>query len=133
MKLMNYSKITFLILILFIVGYTVQAQSLKVPKADMSSQLMGILDKSADGLSLSSDQKGKLTTDNKSFVDKLIKIQNGSDSDENKKSSFLGLKNSRTKFLTDLLGSSLLQKYSGNLLKSINPLKSKLGLAALAF
>ncbi|WP_075350670.1 hypothetical protein [Algoriphagus marinus] len=130
---MNYSKITFLILFLFIGGYTVQAQSLKVPKMDMSSQLLGILDKGADGLSLSSDQKGKLTTDNKSFVDKLMKIQNGSGSDDEKKEGFLNLKNSRTKFLTDLLGSGLFQKYSGNILKSINPLKSKLGLAALAF
>jgi len=130
---MNYSKLTFLILFLFIGSYTVQAQSLKVPKMDMSSQLLGILDKGGDGLSLSNDQKGKLNTDNKSFVDKLMKIQNGSDSDENKKTAFLGLKNSRTKFLTDLLGKSLFQKYSGNILKSINPLKSKLGLAALAF
>jgi hypothetical protein len=130
---MNYSKITLFLVFLFIGGYVVQAQSLKLPKADMSSQLMGILDKSADGLSLSGDQKTKLTKDNKSFVEKLMTIQNGSGTDDSKKASFLGLKNSRTKFLTDLLGSSLLQKYSGNLLKSINPLKSKLGLAALAF
>jgi hypothetical protein len=130
---MNYSKITFLILFLLVGSYAVQAQSIKAPKMDMSSQLLGILDKSADGLSLNNDQKEKLTKDNNSFVEKLLKIQNGSDSDDTKKAAFLGLKNSRTKFLTDLLGSSLLQKYSGNLLKSINPLKSKLGLAALAF
>ena len=130
---MIYSKITFLLLFIFTGGYTVQAQSLKVPKMDMTSQLLGILDKSADGLSLSGDQKGKLTADNKSFVDKLMKIQNGAGSDDEKKEGFLNLKNSRTKFLTELLGNNLLQKYSGNLLKSINPLKSKLGLAALAF
>jgi hypothetical protein len=76
----------------------------------MSSQLLGIMDKSADGLTLSSDQKGKLTTDNKSFADKLMKVQNSSGTDDDKKSAFLGLKNSSTKFLTDFLGSSLLQK-----------------------
>jgi hypothetical protein len=130
---MNYSKITFLVLFLFLGSYAVKAQSLKVPKMDLSSQLLGILDKSADGLSLNSDQKGKLSTDNKSFVDKLMKIQNGSGSDDEKKAGFLNLKNSRTKFLTSLLGNDLLKKYTGNLLKSINPLKPKLGLAALAF
>lgn len=130
---MNYSKITLLIFFLLIGGYTAQAQSLKLPKADLSSQLMKIMDKSADGLSLSKDQMSKLTKDNKGFVEKLMDIQNGSGTDDTKKAAFLGLKNTRTKFLTDLMGSSLLQKYSGNLLKSINPLKSKLGLAALAF
>jgi hypothetical protein len=79
------------------------------------------------------NQSERAIKDNNSFVEKLMKIQNGSDSDDTKKVAFIGLKNSRTKFLTDLLGSSLFQKYSGNLLKSINPQKSKLELAALAF
>jgi hypothetical protein len=56
---MNYSKITFLILFLLVGSYAVQAQSIKAPKMDMSSQLLGILDKSADGLSLNNDQKEK--------------------------------------------------------------------------
>ncbi len=130
---MNSSKITLFLLLFLFGSYSLHAQSLKVPKADMSSQLLGIMDKSANGLTLTGDQKSKLSTDNKSFVDKLLKIQDGSGSDDDKKAAFLGLKNSRTKFLTDLLGSDLFSKYAGNVLKGINPLKSKLGLAALAF
>lgn len=60
-------------------------------------------------------------------------INKSDKSDDDKKAAFLGLKNNRTKFLTSLLGNDLFKKYSGQILKSINPLKSKLGLAALAF
>lgn len=129
---MKLNKFLFAFAIMVFVGLSVQAQGLKVPKLDISSQILGILN-DTKGLDLSSDQKGKLETNNKSFVDELMKINNGSASDEDKKSSFLGLKNNRMKFLTGLMGNDLFQKYSGQILKSINPLKSKLGLAALAF
>lgn len=84
-------------------------------------------------MNLTGDQKTKLTNENKSFVDKLFKITEASESDDTKKAGILNLKNSRTKFLIDLLGNDLLSKYAGNVLEAINPLKSKLGLAALAF
>jgi len=129
---MKLNKFLFAFAIMAFVGLSVQAQGLKVPKLDMASQVLGILN-DTKGLDLSSDQKGKLETNNKSFVDELMKINDGSASDEDKKASFLGLKNNRIKFLTGLLGNDLFQKYSGQILKSINPLKSKLGLAALAF
>ncbi|MBY5949684.1 hypothetical protein OU792_08895 [Algoriphagus sp. NF] len=109
-----------------------QAQGLKIPKMDLSSQVLGILD-NTKGLGLNADQESKLKKDNKSFVDDLMKISGSNASDEDKKASFLGLKNKRTKFLMDLMGSDLFKKYSGQILKGINPLKSKLGLAALAF
>jgi hypothetical protein len=108
------------------------SQGLKIPKMDLSSQVLGILNNTS-GLGLGDDQESKLKVDNQSFVDQLMKISNSTASDDDKKASFLGLKNTRTKFLTSLLGNELFQKYSGQILKSINPLKSKLGLAALAF
>jgi hypothetical protein len=129
---MKLNKFLFAFAIMAFVGLSAQAQGLKVPKLDMASQVLGILN-DTKGLDLNSDQKGKLETNNKSFVDDLMKINNGSASDDDKKAVFLGLKNNRTKFLTSLLGNDLLKKYSGQILKSINPLKSKLGLAALAF
>ncbi|HSF53931.1 MAG TPA: hypothetical protein VLA71_09280 [Algoriphagus sp.] len=129
---MNKSKFLSLLLVLLFVGFAAQAQVPKIPVADLSKQVLGILDNTS-GLNLSADQTTKLKSNNKTFVDQLFKITNGSDSDETKKSNILNLKNGRTKFLTDLLGSELFQKYSGNVLKAINPLKSKLGLAALAF
>lgn len=130
---MNYSKTLLLLFFLLAAGISAQAQGLKMPKMDLSSQVLGILNSSADGLNLTSDKSKILENNNKSFVDDLMKIQNGSGSDEDKKASFLGLKNSRTKFLINLLGNDLFKKYAGQILKSINPLKSKLGLAALAF
>lgn len=129
---MKLNKFLFAFAIMAFLGLSAQAQGLKVPKLDMSSQILGILN-DTKGLDLNSEQKGKLETNNKSFVDDLMKINNGSASDDDKKAAFLGLKNNRTKFLTSLLGNDLFKKYSGQILKSINPLKSKLGLAALAF
>jgi hypothetical protein len=127
-------KLTLLALVgvfIFLANNT-HAQGLKIPKMDLSSQVLGILD-NTKGLNLNADQESKLKSNNKSFVDELMKINGSNASEEDKKASFLGLKNKRTKFLTDLLGSDLLKKYSGQILKGINPLKSKLGLAALAF
>ncbi|MCS5489047.1 MULTISPECIES: hypothetical protein [Algoriphagus] len=116
---------------LFFFSFQAEAQ-VKLPKMDLSSQVLDILD-NTKGLGLNSDQESKLKTNNKSFVDELMKITGGSGSDDDKKASILGLKDKRTKFLMDLLGNDLVKKYTGQILKGINPLKSKLGLAALAF
>ncbi|UZD23256.1 hypothetical protein PBT90_07625 [Algoriphagus halophytocola] len=129
---MNKFKIVLGLGLLLFLSSNVNAQGLKIPKVDLSSQVLGILN-DTDGLDLNSDQKEKLTKNNSSFVDELTNISKSGKSDDDKKAAFLGLKNKRTKFLTDLLGSDLFKKYSGQILKSINPLKSKLGLAALAF
>ncbi|MBN3519571.1 hypothetical protein JYB62_06105 [Algoriphagus lutimaris] len=129
---MNLNKFLIAFAMLAFVGLSAQAQGLKIPKMDIASQVLGILN-DTKGLDLSSDQQSKLEVNNKSFVDDLMKINGSSASEDDKKASFLNLKNSRTKFLTDLLGSDLFKKYSGKILQSINPLKSKLGLAALAF
>ncbi len=129
-------KLILATLVLFLVGIgTTQAQGLKIPSTKeigMANDVLKILN-NTDGLDLSSDQKSKLEADNKTFVADVLKTNESKLSDEEKEKAFLGLKNKRTKFLTDLLGSDLFKKYSGQILKAINPLKSKLGLAALAF
>ncbi|WP_139352815.1 hypothetical protein [Algoriphagus sp. A40] len=132
---MNKTKFISAFLFMVFLGFAAQAQIPKVPNAGasaLSTQVLGILDNTS-GLNLSGDQSTKLKTNNKSFVDQLMKITGGSDSDDTKKSNILNLKNGRMKFLNELLGNELTQKYMGNVLKAINPLKSKLGLAALAF
>lgn len=136
------SKLQFILsfALLFVLSVNVNAQTIPsvkspkmdIPEVDLSSQVLGILN-NTDGLGLNSDQKDKLTKDNSSFVDQLMDISKSGKSDDDKKAAFLGLKNNRTKFLTSLLGNDLFRKYSGQILKSIGPLKNKLGLAALAF
>ncbi|MDN3203466.1 hypothetical protein [Algoriphagus sediminis] len=129
-------KLILATLVLFLVGIgTTQAQGLKVPSTKelgMAKDLLDILN-NTEGMDISSDQKSKLESNNKDFVADLLKTNESKLSDDEKKEAFLGLKNKRVKFLTDLLGSDLFKKYSGQILKAINPLKSKLGLAALAF
>lgn len=129
---MKTSKFLSAFLILFLVAFAAHAQIPKLPKADLSKQVLSILD-NTKGLNLTGDQTSKLKTNNKSFVDQLFKITNGTGSEDEKKKGILGLKEGRSNFLTNLLGQALAQKYLGNVTKGINPLKSKLGLAALAF
>lgn len=137
---MNKFKLILGIAILIMLSAHVNAQTIPsvkspkmdLPEMDLSSQVLGILN-TTDGLDLTADQKDKLTKENSSFVDQLMNISKSGKSDDDKKAAFLGLKNNRTKFLTGLLGNDLFKKYSGQILKSINPMKSKLGLAALAF
>lgn len=133
---MNKLKFTLGFALIMLLGTSVNAQTVKLkmdlPELDFSTQLLGILN-STDGLVLSSDQKDDLFQKNSSFVDQLMYITKSEKSEENKKTAFLNLKNNRTDFLTDLMGNDLLRKYSDKILKSITPLKSKLGLAALAF
>lgn len=132
---MKNLKILSFLFFFMLLGFAAHAQVPKVPNvgsADLSKQVLGILDNTS-GLNLTGDQSTKLKANNKSFVDQLMKITGGTGSEDSKKSSILNLKNGRMKFLNDLLGNELTQKYMGSVLKSINPLKSKLGLAALAF
>lgn len=133
---MNMSRFIPAFLFVFLLAFAAHAQIPSLPKAagvdPVAKQLLGILD-NTKGLNLTSDQSSQLTANNKTFVDQLMKIAGSSDSEDAKKSSILNLKDGRLKFLTSLLGKELSQKYMGNVLKSVNPLKSKLGLAALAF
>lgn len=122
----------FVIALMAFVGLEAQAQTLKVPGGDLTSQVLGILDKT-DGLGLSADQDSKLKANNKTFVDEVFGVLNGSLGDDAKKSKFLDLKKTRQNFLLGLLGQQLLGKYNGGVNKLIGPLKKQLGLAALAF
>lgn len=128
---MQFQKSILTLFLFLFVGFVANAQISK-PSIDISSQLLGILD-NTKGLKITGDQKSSLSLENKSFVEQLLKITSGTESEDQKKSSILNLKNSRTKILTSILGKQLLGKYTGSILKSIGPLKSKLGLAALAF
>lgn len=133
---MNATKFLSAFLFLLFFAFAAQAQIPKVPNVGsdaLSSQVLSILDNSSSDLNLTGDQTSKLKANNKSFVNDLMKVVGGSGSDDSKKSSILGLKNKRLKFLTDLMGNELAQKYLGKVVSGINPLKSKLGLAALAF
>jgi len=133
---MKRSKFISAFLVLLFFAFAAQAQVPSIPRGGidpLNSQIISILDTNASGLGLTGDQSSKLKANNKTFVTELMTIASGSGSEESKKSSILNLKNNRTKFLTELMGNDLAQKYLGKVLKGINPLKSKLGLAALAF
>jgi hypothetical protein len=133
---MKKSNFVFALVALLFWTFAAHAQVPSVSRVGinpLNSQIVSILDTNASGLGLTGDQSSKLKANNKSFVSELMNIADGSGSEESKKSSILNLKNNRVKFLNELMGNDLAQKYLGKVLKGINPLKPKLGLAALAF
>ena len=132
-------KSLFLYAILFIALFsfsaqaqTIQAPKVAVPTADLQKQLQGALD-SVDGLGLSADQTSKLKANNKTFAGEIFKILGGTGTDDAKKGLLNNLGGERQKFLSNLLGSSLLGKYTQKINGLIKPFKSKLGLASMKF
>jgi len=124
----------FILVITFGFFYSHQsaAQNLKLPSADLSSQVLSALNK-VDKLGLSGDQESKLKANNKSFVNDVFGVLNGNLSDDAKKSKFLDLKKTRQNFLVNLLGQQLTGNYNKGVSGMLKPLKKQLGLAALAF
>jgi hypothetical protein len=116
----------------FIYSHQSSAQNLKLPSADLSSQVLSALNK-VDKLGLSGDQESKLKANNKSFVNDVFGVLNGNLSDDAKKSKFLDLKKTRQNFLMNLLGQQLTGNYNKGVSGMLKPLKKQLGLAALAF
>lgn len=125
-------RIFFTLSALFLFVLIGEAQQLKAPQSDLSSQILGVLNKTS-GLGLSADQESKLKSNNLSFTNDLMGIINSADNEDTKKKNFLNLKNTRQSFLTGLLGQQLLGKYNSNVAGMLKPLKKQLGLAALAF
>jgi len=116
----------------FLYAHQSTAQKLKLPSADLSSQVLSALNK-VDNLGLSGDQESKLKANNKSFVNDVFGVLNGNLSDDAKKSKFLDLKKTRQNFLMNLLGQQLTGNYNKGVSGMLKPLKKQLGLAALAF
>lgn len=128
---MKTTVIIFAILLGAFFTVDAQAQKLKVPGMDLSSQLLGALD-NVEGLGLNADQTSKLKGNNKSFTDDIFKVLNSSVGDDIKKNQFLDLKKTRQSFLMGLLGQQLLGNYNKKVGNLIKPFKKQLGLAALA-
>lgn len=134
---MKKSIFLFAILFMALFAYNAQAQALKVPKvevpsAELQKQLLGALD-NVEGLGLSADQTSKLKANNKTFAGEIFKILGGTGTDDAKKGLLSNLGGERQKFLSNLLGSSLLGKYTQKINGLIKPFKSKLGLASMLF
>lgn len=127
-------KFLFILVITFGFIYSHQSvgQNLKLPSADLSSQVLNVLNK-VDNLGLSGDQESKLKANNQSFVNDVFGVLNGNLSEDAKKSKFLDLKKTRQNFLVNLLGQQLTGNYNKGVSGLLKPLKKQLGLAALAF
>ncbi|WP_066223829.1 hypothetical protein [Formosa haliotis] len=115
-----------------LLSLNIQAQTIKLPSPEFSTDLMSAL-KPGNDLGFSSDKKGALEKENKSFVNDIVSIAGSSDDDETKKSKILNRKKERDGVLGSVLDDSALKSYKKEINKQIRPLKSKYKLAKLVF
>lgn len=123
-----------------LISLNTQAQ-IKMPKAAsslskdvnlssdaLSSQLVKAIKPSKD-LDISANKLLKLEDNNKSYVNDLLGIFNGSGSDDEKKTLALGKQKERKDFVSKLLGEGKAAKYYKLIKPQVEPLIKKYALA----
>lgn len=137
---MKKISILFSLLLFVFIGLNAQAQ-IKAPKLTkslgtgtdltnevLSKELVKAINPSS-ALDISADNLLKLEKNNKSYVNDLLGIFNGSGSDEEKKALALGKQKERKDFIEGLLGEGKAAKYYKLIKPQVEPLIKKYALA----
>ena len=126
-----FKQLLFLGLFMFSLIINASAQiSLPNPK-EFKSDMLGAMVPTGD-LSLNNDQKEELKKQNESFLDAVIKIAQGDDSEDKKISAIKDLAGKNSKALDGIFGDpGVVKKYKKKVKKSIRPFKRKYKLATL--
>ncbi|CDF77999.1 chypothetical protein [Formosa agariphila KMM 3901] len=115
------------------VSLTIQAQDIKLPSPDFSTDLVSALKPGKD-LGLSSGVSSAVEKENKSFASDIVGIMGGSDDDATKKLKINDRKKQRDGVLGKAFGSdTALQSYRKDVKKQIAPFKRKYKMATLIF
>lgn len=104
------------------------AQKISLPSPDFKKDMLGALTPGSD-VSLSDSQKSELKQSNESFLNDVLKIAGGSDSDEEKKKSILNLGKKQSSAFEKILGEDKAKSYKKSVKKKIRPFKTKYKLA----
>ena len=112
---------------------TIQAQDIKLPSPDFSTDLVSAL-KPDKGLGLSSGVSSAVEKENKSFASDVVGIMSSSDDDASKKLKISDRKKEREGVLGKAFGSdTALESYKKDISKQIKPFKRKYKMATLIF
>ena len=127
----NFKPLFFLGAFIFALVFSAQAQLSLPNPADFKKDMMGAM-LPGDDLGLSNKQKDDLKKQNESFLNDVIGIANGNDSDEGKLSAIKGLAGKNNSALSGIFGDDqLLKSYRKKIKKQIRPFKTKYKLAKL--
>ena len=100
-----------------------------MPNAKFKKDIMSALTPGAD-LGLNSDQKSQLMKNSESYLDKIMEMAGGSNSDKDKISSIKDLTKKNNSMFSSIFGDEdIVKKYKKGLKKSIRPYKRKYQLA----
>lgn len=103
-------------------------KDVKLPTDALSKELVKAIKPSSD-LDIPADKLLKLENNNKSYVNDLLGIFNGSGSDDEKKALALGKQKERKDFVENLLGEGKAAKYYKLIKPQVEPLIKKYALA----
>ncbi len=127
----NYKQLFFLGAFMFALVFSAQAQFGIPNPADFKKDMMGAMVPGPD-LGLSDKQKDDIKKQNEGFLDDVIGIATGSDSDEGKISAIKGLTGKNNSAIGSIIGDDkVLKQYRKKMKKTIRPFKRKYKLAKL--
>ncbi len=99
-------KLTILALAVFLMtafALTAQAEKISLPHADFKKDMSGVFSADSDP-ELSEDKKSELKKSNDKFLDEVLGIAGGSDSDEDKKQKLFNLSKKQSGAVSQILG-----------------------------
>ncbi|PNW29996.1 hypothetical protein [Formosa algae] len=115
------------------VSVDIEAQSIKLPSPEFSTDLLSALKPGSD-FGLASDVSSKVEAENKSFVSDVVGIMGSSDDDDAKKSKIASRKKEREGVLGKAFGNdTALSSYKKQVNSKIKPFKRKYKMASLIF
>lgn len=128
MKILQNAVLT--IFLLTGLTLTAQAQKISLPHADFKKDMSGVFSADSD-TDLSEDKKSELKKSNDKFLDDVLHIAGGSDSDEDKKKKLLDLGKKQSGAFSQILGEDKAKQYKKSVKKKIRPFKTKYKLATM--
>lgn len=119
----------FSLILLALVSFNIQAQTITKPSPEFSADMLSALNPSKD-LNIPTDIRSNIESENKRYVEDIMNIASGDDDDETKISKLTDLKKQRDGFIENAFkDDDLLKSYKKKINKEIKPFKRKYKLA----
>ncbi|SFT44793.1 hypothetical protein SAMN04489724_0799 [Algoriphagus locisalis] len=117
-------------MLLLAISWQASAQKIILPSPDFKKDMLSAFEPGND-LELTSSQKEELKKSNSGFLDEVIDIAGGSDSDDAKIKKITDLTKKQNSKLGGILGDSAVKDYRKKVKKQVAPFKRKYKLATL--
>ncbi|UZD23257.1 hypothetical protein [Algoriphagus halophytocola] len=123
------TKVIFAFTVLLLaIAWQVEAQTINLPSPDFKKDMLGAFSP-GDDLGITDKQKEELNEKNSGFLDSVVNIAGGDESDDQKIAKITGLAKDQNSVFEDILGKDTVKKYRKKIKKQMGPLRRKYKLA----